>query len=264
MADPDPLSVLSMTDMRTHAKVLTKLVEGIFTADELTDFLDSARLASLRAFERKASTRLVITRYAQRPSQGMVKGSTGDYDVEEDPVTFESKKFQNIPSWRMRRRPVVSIQRVRVAYRADSDLIVLPNEWMQVTKRTGVVSAVPMGQANILVAGMPAWILSMFIQGVRQMDVPNILCFDYTAGWYAEADTELPEELEEVHDAIAGLAVARLRGDLWDALPNGTNIDGFSQQFDSVQVRVDKAEEAFEKFCGEWRRSHNPSPISVI
>lgn len=258
-------ALFTAEDLLRRCKPLLALVANVFERADLESLADDAVRASLSRYERRLETYFQQKVIKQLPDSTLVQGT--DYDIEESALPFNTKDWRTgTPRAIMRRRPVVSIDRVRLVVQPDRSVAEIPTDWFRPAgpSKTGVIKFLPLATLNIAMTGWPVYIVEMYSTGFKHDIVPHFLAVDYTAGWIADDDTELPDELLEVRDYIAGDAHARFLTALWDAVPNGISIDGLSQQMDSVQQRLDRLEQRSEKFIADWRRTYGPPNVSII
>ena len=257
------VEVLTADDLVRRCKPVTALLDGIFEQSDLLAIAEDVVRSAKALFERRLETYFTQKRIAQIPDSDMTLGT--NYDVEEDGMPFNTKAWNNsIPSITLRKRPAVSVQRARLVKSTDNEIAVFPNEWCKLNTRTGVLSFVPLGTMNVAMTGWPVYILDVFARGIGHTSVPHMLAVDYTAGWIASDATELPEALYEVRDIILNEAQGRFLLAVRDAVPNGLSMDGFSQQMDSVEQRLERLAQRTEKFIADWRRTNGPPGVSLI
>jgi hypothetical protein len=168
------------------------------------------------------------------PSQAMPVILEPAYDY--DPSMFIGNTWGRTLT---RQRPIITVQSMRFVYPTPTNLLyAIPNEWIRLDKKYGVINLVPIQTAAML--PLNAFILSALGGG---RTVPNFTEIKYQAG-IQNCAVEYPELL----DLVKRQAVLGMAQDLF--LPSSrnesTSADGLSQstsigfQIDSYEGMVDK------------------------
>lgn len=257
------VTLLTADELLARCRPMLSMLGDVFQPGDLDVLANDAVNASLSAFERRLETSFQQKRYAQLPDSAMVKGT--HYDETEPALPFDTADWRNsIPDITLRRRPVVSIQRVRLAVDRDRPVGEILPEWFRLSPNIGKVSFVPLGTMALAMTGWPVYIVEAFSRGIGHPVIPHFLAIDYTAGWIAPTDTELPGPLWDLKDVLAGDAQGRFLLAVRDAIPNSLNLDGFSQQMDSVEQRLERLKARTEEFIAQWKRHYGPPIVSII
>lgn len=257
------VALLTPNSLIARCRPMLSMLDGVFQPGDIDVLAEDAVNASLAMFERRLETYFQQKRIVQYPDSTMVKGE--HYDETESALPFDTEDWRNsIPDITLRRRPVHSIQRARLVVDTDRTAGEIPAEWFRLAPNTGKVSFLPLGTMNVAMIGWPVYIVEAFSRGVGHPVVPHFLAIDYTAGWIAPTDTEMPGPLWELKDVVSSDAQGRFLLAVRDAIPNGVTLDGFSQQMDTVEQRLERMKARTEEFIGNWRRTYGPPIVSII
>lgn len=218
-------------------------------------------------FERELETSLVGVRIKMRPSPDLVLGT--DYDVEESPLDYMMGSIDRttLPRYVMQRRPIVAVDSFRMEFSAQHPVITVPLEWVKTYKEEGVISIAPMGTAA-LVAGSSAIWFAPLVAGSWQWNViPQFVCIDYRAGTSpAQADPYWGDLLWH----LATEASCRVLEACQRLIPDGTNVDGFSQNFANVGTRVRElrrgqdGKSGIAAFLADWQKRNLPPMMAML
>lgn len=236
------------------------LLAGV-DADKLTalyeEAIGEADAQMLRRLEQSFETSVV----KMRPRPGLVMGT--DYDIEEDPFDYLAGTVdkQTLPSWVMRRRPVLSVERVQLGFSDTYKVLTIPNEWVRLNKLMGVVSLVPVGVPALTSSEFGIWFAPLLDQNWPWSVIPNFVEIDYTCG-YADPTTE--DILRELRGHMARWAATIVLDSCEREIAQSVNLDGFSAQFEPVPEKVKRWREDATAFMASWRATHGPTSVIVI
>jgi hypothetical protein len=207
---------------------------GVSLVDPKTGqpYLDAAIEADFRTaedfFERELQTYFRTTVIKCDPSPG------DTYDREEPAYDYPPNFFEG-ERWgwvQLRKRPVQSVQRFRIAYPTPDNLIyTVPATWIKLDKKYGHVRLVP--DRTAVYASFSAYVLQVFGGG---RGVPHCIFIDYTAGF---TPTELQTNHQDLLDLICKRAAINVLMTVSDALSKGitsytNSADGLSQTITRV------------------------------
>jgi len=258
-----PVTLLTADELLARCRPMISMLGDVFQPGDLDVLANDAVNASLAMFERRLETSFQQKRYVQLPDSTMVKGI--DYDEIEPALPYDTVDWRtSIPDIVLRRRPVVSIERVRLAVDRDRPVGEIPPDWFRLSSNIGKISFVPLGTMALAMTGWPVYIVDTFSRGIGHPIVPHFLAIDYTAGWIAPTDSEPARPAGEMKDLVAGDAQGRFLLAVRDAIPNGLNLDGFSQQMDSVEQRLERLKTRTEEFIANWKRTYGQPKVSII
>ncbi len=146
--------------------------------------IDDAVAYAQAKVRRELHVELGTVRIAAWPTSDMTQGAEGDYDVTEEPYDYSASQYRSWGYLRLRRRPVQSIQRVRVMLGPDNPVLTYPADWIRLDKKPGQVRIVPTPGSGwsgmVLSNGM--YYLPYLSAGWIMDNVPHVIAVDYTAG----------------------------------------------------------------------------------
>lgn len=161
-------------------------------------------------------------------------------DIRIRPTVFVDERYdyyqQDYLTWtviNLRESPIISVEKVRVTWPSDSDVIVFPDEWIQARLDAGQINIVPTSGAlsqTLLTAG--GSFLPLVASG-RDF-VPNILSVDYTAGF---PEGQVPIDIRDVIGKLAAFGPLNIAGDLIvgaGIASKSISIDGLSQSINTT------------------------------
>ena len=251
------MAIITATTVRNKLGGVTPYLDQIDDAD---DMLAAAITAAQARFERELQICLEPTVVKMRPASTLELGE--DYDVEEAPLDYlvGSIDRRTLPRWTLRRRPVLSIEGIRLAFNETTHVLTIPSGWWQVNKQMGVVSILPIGTA-VIAEGSGLWFLPL-LDGHRAWNViPQFVHIDYTAGY---ADGANDPRLGEMRGMLARDAAAAVLEGLQGMVPNSVSIDGLSQPFEPVGQRIDRMRKSVEEFLVSWTRTNRPPKMFMV
>lgn len=202
---------------------------GVMPSD---DYLRRKLLASEALVSRELSVFLEPTRvfsHAPDPSEidalgGMPYVVEPGYDL--DPDWLTTRKWGAL---RLRRRPVISIEKVRIVYPSGPmEFFDVPRNWVQFDDRSGTISVIPG-------SGLQYGPLSLFaLQSLAANNrVPHMIQVDYVSGIDARLD-----EYADVYDLIMQMAVLSVLQDTMMMGSSSISADGLSQSISSDLPRL--------------------------
>ncbi len=161
--------------------------------------------------------------YAVQPEPALEAAA----DIFEDPYDYDVKDYINWGYLALRRKPVVSIERIRLIYPTGQTIITYPNEWIKTYHKFGQVQIVPMaGSFNqyplIGQGGMYLPLLSGFLT----TNVPQLIHVDYTAGL-----TSIPDDLKDAIYKLGSIEILKQagHGKAPGVASISTGVDGLSE-----------------------------------
>lgn len=129
-------------------------------------------------------------------------------DVFEDPYDYDVNDYINWGFLVLRRKPVVSIERIRLIYPTGQTIITYPKEWIKLYSKFGQVHIVPMaGSFNQYpLIGQGAMYLPL-LSGFLTKSIPQLIHVDYTAGL-----ASIPDDLKDAIYKMGALEVLKTAG----------------------------------------------------
>lgn len=218
--------------------------------------IDSAIADADARIRRELMIEMGTVRVASWPDDDMVLGT--DYDVEEEPYDFTSAQFRRWGFVRLRRRPVQSVQRVRLMLGRHNTILTYPQQWIRINKRSGHLSIVPTpgaGWSGLVLQG-GTYFIPYYSSGWMGDNIPQVIAVDYTAGLggdYAK------DEYADLRHQRARLAAAELLQYLAHAKHPGVQSISISEDGASESVSYTRGgKPMFQDFIdaveAEWRQ----------
>lgn len=110
--------------------------------------------------------------------------SDDTFDMTEDPYDFYASQYSSFGFLVLRRRPVQSVERVRLMYSAQNHIITYPASWIRVDRKMGRLSIVPTpgtGLEGLVMINGSYWLPTMAGLWLKDM-MPQLIAVDYTVG----------------------------------------------------------------------------------
>ena len=257
------VSLVTIEDLRVHAFALVALIEGVAGSSMISKLLADSLAAGRDELADDLETYWEVKVIRQTsPVDGDV------YDVTEPPYDYHPGQFRSghIPRWTLRRRPVVSVQGITFQFGPGGQMSVMsvPSDWLRVDQRIGTVSIVPIGTTAQIAAQHGMWFLPFFSGAQPAKDVPQFTAVDYTAGWYDPTGETLPEGSGKVAEGILQAAYLSLFNKAKRIIPASASVDGFSQQFLSIERDLELSKQAVQDFTDWWGRHRRPIRMVML
>jgi hypothetical protein len=242
-----------------YVAILDAQLEGAVSAQL---YLDAANAAQQR-FERDLQAAFNKTRVIQRPIGSASLDDGSSYDVWEAPLDYVVGMIsrQTLPRWELRRRPVISVDRMVLQFDDELQVLDIPREWFRCQQELGVVSVMPVGPAAAIAHQSGAWFLPLIDTGWPWPVIPQFVCIDYTCG-YETPQTDY--RLSEMRMYMAKLAAGHVLEAIQGMVPSSVSTDGFSQSFDAVGQRLQRLNTEVEQFITGYQREFRPARMVVI
>jgi len=211
-------------------------------------------------FERELQMRIDPTVILALPTSTQVMGD--DYDRVEAPFSYVTGSIDRttLPKWRTKSRPIISVQSVRLQFGETYPVLEIPEGWLRVNHRMGIIDVIPIGVAAI--AGtMGAWYAPLIDRAWPWKIIPQFVAVDYTAGF---TDPDTHPELAEMRVQLARYAAICLIRDNRRLVPTNVSLDGFSQNFEAPERVIEQETVSVEKFMASWTSQNRPPRMLVI
>lgn len=148
----------------------------------------------LRNVDARIQREILVTMKTQRikcdPDVNMVLGR--DYDIREESYDYYRTQYAAYGFMRTIRRPIVSVERVRLMFGPENTIVTYPATWIRIDHKSGQISIVPTPGAGwsgiVLQTGQ--YFLPYLSNGWCREAVPQIIAVDYTAGLGLTAQAE--------------------------------------------------------------------------
>jgi len=255
------VDLVTVAQLRRRAFATVAPIEAVLGTAE-TDLLLAEVLA-----EAKAGLEQTLETFWEHK---VIRQSTPDegdlYDVTESPLPYYRGQFKgyNLPMWVLNRRPVVSIEQIRLQFGEEQVVLTSPEAWYRLDQRLGVISLMPIGTQALIAASSGAWFLPLLGQFHPFNAILQFTVVDYTAGWYDPDGDALPTGSEEVRKGILASATLGLLDAGDGIIPQSASAGGSSQNFSSVAERTKRAKEGVAEFKAWWNSHYRPPRMVMI
>jgi hypothetical protein len=184
-----------------------------------------------------------------------------EFDVIEPAMNWDQSLARRLPKWVMRRRPVISVEELVFKFNDEFQMIDVPATWYRIQNTIGVVNLVPVSSSAAVLtqSGLP--FLPLLGQKWPWPVIPQFVFFKYTAGF---TDADDCDELADTRRHLAVQAALYTMRDIQDMLPSSVKIDGFSQTFDSVDMRLKRREEEVDRHLKEMKKRYRPPRMVIV
>jgi len=205
------------------------------------------------------------TFFAQRVIRQTTPADGDVYDVVEAPHNYHSGSLAGgrLPSYTLRRRPVVSIQHVYLQFNDANRVLEIPQTWWKVNYRFGWFTFLPLGSAQFAAEGA-SWFLPLLGGRMNQLDLPHFVAFDYTAGWYDPEGTGLPREAPKLREGILHAARLHLCKEAMGIVPTSSSAGGVSQSFTAIEKQIEVLDKDLQAFRDWWNRHYRPPRVVML
>jgi hypothetical protein len=139
---------------------------------------------------------------------GWEGGDFGTADIFEDPYDYDLNDYMNWGFLVLRRKPVISVQRIRLIYPTGQLIIQYPLEWIKIYHKFAQIQIVPMAGSfsQYPLIGQGAMYLPL-MSGFLTKSVPQLIHVDYTAGL-----SVVPADLTDAIYKMAAIDILRNAG----------------------------------------------------
>lgn len=130
------------------------------------------------------------------------------YDVLEDPYDYDARDYFNWGYMRLRKTPVISVERMRLIYPTGQLIIQYPTDWIKIYHKVGQIHIVPsaMSYASYPIIGGQYLPL---MSGYLNRNIPALINVDYTVGF---KQGQIPADFADVVYKKAAIDVLRIAG----------------------------------------------------
>jgi hypothetical protein len=247
------VAIIDADAVRSHLIGVAAQLDAL-VGDGDSPYLEAANAAQAE-FER--ATRILVEPRTIR----MNPDGTEAYDVEEDPLTLRKMNSARPPRWQLRRRPVIELLSCRFEFSSANRVLSWNPSNLRVNKHLGIVTLVPFTNLTVGAAGASVY-WAVMGTGTWPGDViPQFVCIDYRAG-YTDAATN--PDLADLRRALANRAALEVLQRAIRVLPNSDSLDGFSQQFTSVERQVELMGQEWAAFLSAYQRRERPLVAGVL
>lgn len=126
----------------------------------------------------------------------------------EDPYDYDVNDYLNWGYLDVRRKPIISVERIRLIYPTGQTIITYPKEWIKIYHKFGQIQIVPMAGSfkQFPLIGQGAMYLPL-LSGFLTRAVPSLIHVDYTVGL-----TTIPDDLKDAVYKLAACEVLKVAG----------------------------------------------------
>ena len=255
MADETPQAPpITQQDVRLYLGGLTSYVEQI-SMD--ADVYGSVIADTIAAFERE--TRVLLTNKLIRTNPG----PDDTYDIRDDAYAVRGISKMRLIRVALRFKPMTALLSVRLEFNRQNRIISFPEDWQRVNMRLSVLTIIPYGTSAPFspMAGMAVMLPMLGGMGFPGDVIPALLALDYRAGY---PDTATAAEHADVRGYLARQSARHLLVAMRGLVPNSQTLDGFTQNFDTVQQRLDSMAADDDKFLKMFKHAETPIKAGVI
>jgi len=256
-----PVHLVTVDDVMSHAVGLVKQVKGVLSDTALYEACEDSLNHAKDELAEDLETyweKTVIRQTTDEPG-AYVREPGIDYN----PLSMPT---YGTPRWTTRRRPIISVEEVRLMFNPGATAITIPAEWYRghVDWRTGTVAILPYGMSGSAYMGAAVWYLPLLQGGMGAHPIPNLVCIDYTAGWYDPAADTLPPGSAAVANGITHAAVLGVMQRVARLIPTSVSTDGFSQTFPNWEREMENNQKEVERFKRWWDSHYRPVSIVMV
>jgi len=240
--------------------------------------IDEALADADARIERELQVTLGTVRVKSWPEAGLEKGD--DYDVDEEPYDYHAEQFRRFGFLRLRRKPVISIERVRIMLGPENKILTYPSQWIRINHKLGHLSIVPTPGAGWqgIVMQSGYYLLPYISFGYIQDNLPQIIAVDYTAGLGdgASYGEHFDPQYGDLRHQRGRLAAAEILLDLSNSVAPGIGSKSISEDGASQSVsytrggttlfgaQIDRINTDWETFKKSWFDSNVGLVFAVV
>lgn len=256
------MAIITRGDVELEMLGVMPLLETISDVT-LQRAFDSAISAAHAHLEERLEMCIEPTVIMMDPPATLTAGE--DYDRTEPALDYRVGDFsrRSLPKWTLRRRPVISVQSVRLGFGPESaaTMLTVPASWVRVNKPLGVINVVPSGRDTVMAGSMGIWFAPLLDKAWAWNIIPQFVYIDYTAG---NPNATTDPEWGELRNVLATEAAIVMLERVVRLLPASVSLDGFSQSFTDVERHVEMLRKDVDTFIKRWRARYHPPIMAVI
>lgn len=168
---------------------------------------DSALQRTIRAavntFERRLQIDLWRRVVVCRPDVTAPSSVAGvDYDIAEDPLDYNSVAYYANGYIRLRRWPILSVEKLELRFPESTSIFAYPKEWLRITHKSGQIAILAIaGVSQPAILTREGGYLPLLTGGFLKADVPQLIYCNYTSG----LDWTNPRVRDDYQDLILAL-----------------------------------------------------------
>jgi hypothetical protein len=151
----------------------------------------------------------------------------------------------------------VSIEQI-VYGLAGNRIFQVPNDWITVKKRIGVINLVPVGYSATAAVTFNSGHSPLIGPNSPFSVIPEMVKIDYTAGFYDPSASRLPDNAEQVKQGIMDQAIFYLLDRAKGIIPQSSSAGSVSQSFIGVQQQMEEAKKRVDEFKAWWNQHYRP------
>lgn len=181
------------------------------THEYTDDLIEEDIRAAINEMERRLQIDIWKRKVITRPNVTAPTAVLGvDYDIADDPMDYEAESFYALGYLRLRRWPIISVEKVELRFPGEVSLLVYPKEWLRINHKAGQINIFAIsGVSSPVIIGREGGFLPLLSGGLQRAAVPQLFYVDYTSGIDATSESNLPY-YQDLMLAIQRLAAANV------------------------------------------------------
>lgn len=257
------MPIATIEQFGKHCVDIVPFLRPVLSDMEIEELLQDVLDDTCARLEEELETRWDKTVIRQSP---LKPGETETCDIRERPFDYYSTMLQtkHLPRITLRRRPIISIEAVSLQFHEGPMVLDVPSGWLNIAHKTGSISIIPVGSAALIAGDARSWFLPLIGSRMGYLNIPQFVCVDYTAGWVDEDATMAPPGLGGVRRGVLNTARYELLQRVMGLIPVGGNVDGASQNYASMETRLESAKDEAQAFIRWWDQNMRPPRLIML
>lgn len=175
------------------------------------DLIEDDIRAAVNELERRLQIDIWRRRVITRPEVTAPTAVFGvDYDIADDPMDYNAESYYSLGYLRLRRWPILSVEKVELRFPGENSLLVYPKEWLRINHKAGQINIFAIsGVSSPVIIGREGGYLPLLTGGLQRASVPQLFYVDYTSGIDATSERNLPY-YQDLWLAVQRLAAANV------------------------------------------------------
>lgn len=239
--------------------------------------IERAIKSAVNTFERELQMDLWRRKVLCRPEvlyPTLVPGA--DYDIAEDPMDYNSGAYYANGYLRLRRYPVLSIEKLELRFPESTNIFTYPAEWLRLTHKSGQVAIMAIaGAAQPGIIAREGGYLPLLTGGFLKGEVPQLIYCDYTTGldWTnplvraAYEDLILNLERQAAATVLQGVGRGTRPGVTSESLSEDGQSESttYARNKGSIyQAEIDSLQSEVKAFLTSFRQFHKGPVFTVL
>jgi hypothetical protein len=194
------------------------------------------------------------------------------YDLIEPPYDYNLNDYLNWGYLRVRRRPIISVERIRLIYPTGQEIITYPMSWLKIYPKFGQIQIVPLAGSfrQYPLLGQGAMYLPL-LSGFLTKSVPSLIHVDYSCGFPVG---QIPPDFADIVYKKAAIEVLRISGmaQFPGVASLTTGADGLSETTQLTQTGqtqlfgsyIDAYQKDIDAFLNDFRETEKGITFEVL